>query len=312
MPRNPYIRDVPREQQLINDINAEVIRAMGRNVYYIPRTLNNEDKLFGEDATNSFNTSYLIEMYHEDSQAFGGDGDIISKFGIEVRDKIVFRVSKRTFKQIITKEDSTIVRPKEGDLIYYPLSKTIFEITFVEHENPLYQLGELYTFVLFAETFAYNNESFNTGITDVDTDFALARKKTAQIFTMGDWTLQSGTTSQYFVGEDVFQIAGSKGSSLLFADQTAKAEVISWNSNTKELAVSNISGSFLTGTAQAILGRSSTGERYLSGTADSSFSVQINTQNEEIQGDNEEISLSIEKGDIIDFSKTDPFSDGGF
>ena len=163
MPRNPYIRDNQREQKLLEDLNVETIRSMGRDVYYIPRTLNNQDKIFGEDASSSFNSAYLIDMYHEDSQAFGGEGDIIGKFGIDVKDRASFRVARRTFMQEVTKRNSFIDRPREGDLIYYPLSGSLFEITFVEHENPLYQLGQLYSFVLFVETFAYNNEDFATG-----------------------------------------------------------------------------------------------------------------------------------------------------
>ena len=100
MPRNPYIRDNANEQNLIEDLTVEVIRAMGRDVYYIPRTLNAQDSLYGEDTLSTFENAYLLEMYHENSTAFGGEGDIVSKFGIDVRDTAAFRVAKRTFEQI--------------------------------------------------------------------------------------------------------------------------------------------------------------------------------------------------------------------
>ena len=147
MAQNPYIRDVNNEQNLLEDLNTEFIRALGRNCYYIPRTLNNYDPIYGEDATASFDQAYLIEMYMENPQSFGGDGDIVGKFGIDLRDKATFRMATRTFEREVTKRNSDIIRPREGDLIYYVLSDSLFEITFVEHENPLYQLGNLYSFL---------------------------------------------------------------------------------------------------------------------------------------------------------------------
>ena len=92
---------------------------------------------------SSFDQAYLIEMYMENPQSFGGDGDIVGKFGIDLRDKATFRIATRTFEREVTKRDATIIRPREGDLIYFALSDSLFEITFVEHENPLYQLGNL-------------------------------------------------------------------------------------------------------------------------------------------------------------------------
>tara|TARA_R110000824_G_scaffold15830_8_gene66377 strand:- start:3155 stop:3844 length:690 start_codon:yes stop_codon:yes gene_type:complete len=176
MPRNPYIRDASREQDLIESLTAETIRAMGRDVYYIPRTLNTQDHIFGEDAGASFDAAYLIEMYHEGATSFGGEGDIIGKFGIDVKDRASFRVAIKTFTDLVTKRNGDVCRPNEGDLIYYPLSGTLFEITFVEHESPLYQLGRLYSWVLFVETFAYNNEDFTTGVCEIDECFEGLRK----------------------------------------------------------------------------------------------------------------------------------------
>ena len=126
MPRNPYIRDVQSEQELLEDLNVETIRAMVRDVYYLPRTLNNQDKILGEDPTASFDRAYLIDIYHEDAQAFGGEGDIIGKFGIDVKDRASFRIARRTFLQEVTKRDSELNRPKEGDLIYYPVFVTTY------------------------------------------------------------------------------------------------------------------------------------------------------------------------------------------
>ena len=104
MPKSPYFKDVPNEQNLLENLTVETIRAMGRDVYYIPRTLSgDEDKIFGEDTSATFKTAHLIEMYHEDATAFGGEGDIVGKFGIDVKDRAIFRVARRTFNELVTK-----------------------------------------------------------------------------------------------------------------------------------------------------------------------------------------------------------------
>ena len=322
MPRNPYIRDVQSEQELLEDLNVETIRAMGRDVYYLPRTLNNQDKIFGEDPTASFDRAYLIDVYHEDVQAFGGEGDVIGKFGIDVKDRASFRIARRTFMQEVTKRDSEIDRPKEGDLIYYPLSDTLFEITFVEHEDPLYQLGALYSFVIFTETFAYNNEEFDTGICEIDDCFAAARKQRAQVFTMGEWSGVAGTTSNYFEGEEVYQVGGTYGTPAIYGNATATAQVIEWDPNSLELTVGNVSGEFMPTLGgieivfNTIKGKDSNAERLLPeqepGHTAADFFTQINVQSHVLEGDNEELNLEADKEDLIDFSDKDPFSEGEY
>ena len=168
MAKSPYIRDVLREQNLIEDLYAETINHMGRDVYYIPRTLRSQDKIFGEDSRSAFNRAYLIDMYLSNVQGFEGAGDIISKFGIEVKDRATLIVAKRTFEQLVTSRDSTITRPNEGDLIYFPMNKKLFEIQFVEHESLFYPTGTLPVYDLRCELFAYNQQEINTGIPEID------------------------------------------------------------------------------------------------------------------------------------------------
>jgi len=311
MAQNPYIRDVNNEQNLLEDLNAEFIRALGRNCYYIPRTLNNYDPIYGEDATASFDQAYLIEMYMENPQSFGGDGDIVGKFGIDLRDKATFRVATRTFEREVTKRNSDIIRPREGDLIYFVLSDSLFEITFVEHENPLYQLGNLYSFLAFTELFAYNNEDFNTGICQIDECFERQRKERAQTITVGSATGVENTTDEYMDGETIFQVGGTYGTFATIDKATATAEVIEWNSTSNELVIGNVSGSFLIGEDTSIKGLESNAERFAGSTGNADFFNQINTEDETLQGDNEEIDLEIRKDNLIDFSLDDPFSGGG-
>lgn len=169
MARNPYFREnISTEQDLVEDLTVEIIKTMGVDMIYVPRSMVNKDTLFGEDTSSTFDDGYPVEMYIKSVDGFEGQGDILSKFGIEIRDKITLIVSRKRFnEEVLLHEDFT--RPREGDLIYFPLSKGIFEINFVEHENPFYQLGSLYTYRLDCELFTYNQEDFSTGITNVDT-----------------------------------------------------------------------------------------------------------------------------------------------
>lgn len=135
----------------------------GVDVVYIPRSEFNNDELLGESIISKFEEQYTIEMYLESVDGFGGQGDLMSKFGLQIKDNADFILSKRRFDDVIG-----LSRPKEGDLIYFPLSKGLFEINFVEHENPFYQLGKLHTYKLTCELFTYSNETFETGLLDID------------------------------------------------------------------------------------------------------------------------------------------------
>lgn len=165
MATNHYIESFKRksEQGLLNDIFRECIQFNGYDVMYLPRDLVNEDYLYGEDTISQFNSAFEIEMYIQSIDGFGGEGDFISRFGFEIRDELEVIVHRDRFT------DATgIENPKEGDLIYFPLSKGIFEIKFVEDEQPFFQLGKNYTFVLTCEIFEYSQEVLDTGIVDVD------------------------------------------------------------------------------------------------------------------------------------------------
>jgi len=151
------------EQNLIDDLVVETIKIHGLNFYYIPRELANQPNIFGDDPTSSFRQHFIIEMFIESVDGFEGDGDYIGKFGLEIRDSAKFVVSKKRFKNITGKD-----RPFEGDLIFFPLNNKLFEIKFVEHENPFYQLGKNYVYSLSVELFQYSEEIINTQIKDID------------------------------------------------------------------------------------------------------------------------------------------------
>lgn len=157
-----------QEQTLIEDLVIESIQIHGQDVLYIPRTSVNEDYLFGEDTMSAFNSYHTIEMYIKSIDGFDGDGDIMAKFGIEIRDQVSLVVSKSRFTDEIANNNTDITIPRKGDLIYFPLSGGLFEISFVEIENPFYQLGKLYTYDLTCDLFDYSQEDINTGNTEVD------------------------------------------------------------------------------------------------------------------------------------------------
>ena len=170
MPTNVFFNNFASsmEQYLIEDLVIESIRIYGQDVYYINRTLGAEDRVLREDDLPAFDNAWLIEMYIKNVEGFEGDGDFLSKFGLEIRDEITFTVAKRVFEREIT-VNTAKNNPYVGDLIYFPLNRKIFEVKFVEHEAIFYQMGALQTYDLRCELFEYSGETFSTGITDIDT-----------------------------------------------------------------------------------------------------------------------------------------------
>ena len=155
------------EQNLIEDLIIESIRIFGLDVWYMPRTLGAVDDLLNEDDLSSFNDAFMIEMYVKNVEGFEGDGDFLSKFGLQIRASMTLTISMRKFLQDVARFNEA-VRPKEGDLIYFPLNRKIFEIKHVEHESIFYQMGALQTYDLRVELFEFSNEVFNTGIPEID------------------------------------------------------------------------------------------------------------------------------------------------
>lgn len=155
------------EQRLIEDLIIESIRIYGIDVWYLPRTLGALDDLLNEDDLPMFNSAYMVEMYVKNVEGFQGDGDFLSKFGLQIRDSMTMTMAMRKFYEDVANY-SEEVRPKEGDLLYFPLNRKIFEIKHVEHEAIFYQMGSLQTYDFRVELFEYSNERFNTGVEEVD------------------------------------------------------------------------------------------------------------------------------------------------
>lgn len=162
------------EQNLIEDLTIETLKIYGHDILYMPRTLVNRDTIFDESALSKFTQAYHLEMYMEPVEGFEGEGDLFQKFGIEIRDSANFVVSKRRWEQQVEQAKKyggsfqLDVRPAEGDLLYFPMTKSLFEIKFVEHQNPFYQVGKLHTYRLQCELFEYSSEQLDTGNAEID------------------------------------------------------------------------------------------------------------------------------------------------
>lgn len=158
------------EQLLMEDIIIECLKIYGFDVYYIPRKSINEDEVLGEDTLNKFEHSYPLEMYLSNVMGFEGEGDLLTKFGVEIRDTANFIVSKRRWEEVVAKEGNVQLsnRPAEGDVLFFPLTKSYFEIRRVETKDPFFQVGKLYVFKLECELMQFSSERFETGDGEID------------------------------------------------------------------------------------------------------------------------------------------------
>ena len=157
------------EQNLVQDLVDEQIKLFGADVFYLPR-VSLKDKTLGEVIQSEFNQSYMIEMMLVNVEGFGAGSEFVSKFGLRITDEITFVVSRRRWEQSANPALNLSVegRPNEGDLIYYPLTEDIYEIKYVEREQPFFQLGKQYFYILTAELYEQGADKFDTGIDDID------------------------------------------------------------------------------------------------------------------------------------------------
>lgn len=177
------------EQALIEDLITESIKVYGHDVYYIKRDFKTmsaveknesgfdtiyetKDDILNEDDSPTYSLNVMIDMYIKNVDGFEGDGDFLSKFGLEIRDEITFTVSKRNW-ELEASPNLGLHNPTVGDLIYFPLNKKVFKVAFVEHEAIFYQLGSLQTYDIRCELYEYSNEVFSTGIAEIDDKYNL-------------------------------------------------------------------------------------------------------------------------------------------
>lgn len=220
MPTNVFFNHaVNTEQMLYEDLVVESLRMYGHDCFYLPREIVEEDSILGEDVQSTFGDAYGVEMYIENTDGFEGEGDLMSKFGVQIKDQATFVISLRSWERFISLDSNlaTSLRPNEGDLIYFPLSGAMFEIKFVEHEDPFYQVGKLFVFKMQCELFEYAGEDFDTG-----TSADLVELESAYTVEL---TLKNTGSGNYLVNENITKASAVVG------------EVVSWNSATRKLVI---------------------------------------------------------------------------
>ena len=202
MPTNVYFdTGTTREQHLYEDLIIEQLRIYGQDVYYIPRKLLGEDKVFSEDTASKFEDAYLIEMYMDNIDGYEGEKELMSKFGLDIQDDATFTVARRRWEQFVSVDNNIIEssRPNEGDLIYWAKGSKLFEITFVDKDDPFYQVHNLPTYKLKCKTFEYGSEALDTGISEID---AIEDANSLNQLSHQMTTEQSGTFNEGFRLED--------------------------------------------------------------------------------------------------------------
>ena len=283
MPTNVFFNHaVSTEQQLYEDLVVESLRLYGHEVFYLPREVVEEDTILNEDVQSKYGDAYSVEMYIENTDGFEGEGDLMSKFGIQIRDQATFVISLRTWERFISLDSNlaTSFRPNEGDLIYFPLSGSMFEIKFVEHEDPFYQVGKLFVFKLQCELFEYSQEDFDTGIGDID----LIEDEQAYTTVM---TMASGNGQNYVVNENITKSG------------TVVGEVVAWNNITSKLTIKDVTTTLAT--TDVLVGATSTAQYTINSIDDRMvFSNDASAQNKDFED---------QDSNYLDLSEVNPFGE---
>ena len=303
---------VKSEQDLYEDLVTESIKVFGQDVIYIPRTRISEDALLNEEFSE-FTAAYPIEMYLESAEGFEGDGNLLGKFGLEIRDQADFVVTKRRWDSVVgvNVNDANLGytekgKPAEGDLIYMTLTQRLFEIRYVEPKNPFYQLGDLPTYTMTAELFEYNDQHFDTGYDEID---AIEWNNA----TSYSYVLTTSTNS-YKLGEEVKQWTGTNDTASPAQPINVVGYVAGWDGDNNRITIisphqsTNGDGTFMQFSVQAAANRKLVGTE--SGTSLNIVTDETTTitqYNTDPFADNDEFEVAGD--DVIDFTESNPFGD---
>lgn len=158
------------ESLLYEDIIIECMKIYGHDIYYLPRQTVSPDVILNEDTLNNYPFAYALEMYMTNVQGFEGEGDLLTKFGVEVRDTATFIVARRRWEDVVAKDGYSQLtsRPAEGDIVFFPRTNSFFEIRKVTSDEPFFQVNKLYVYTLECELMQYSSEEISTGLNDID------------------------------------------------------------------------------------------------------------------------------------------------
>ena len=293
MATNPYFsQSVSSEQGLYEDIVIESLKMFGQDVYYLPRTIVNEDTIFGDDVPSKFSSSHKVEMYIENVEGFDGEGDLFTKFGVEIRDQATFIIARKRWGDLQRNSSSvSSIRPNEGDLIYLPLTNKLFQVMHVEHEQPFYALSNLPTYKMRCELFEYSDEDLDTGIDaiqEIEENYAYTYSLTLDsALTAGSWS----------VGDNVKQT---------LADGTIMSGEVSAYSDSDKIVhlvhVGANDGAFHNfATNRSLITADSSGQALVTAIAEVN-KLSANEQNDDFNTTATDMSF-------LDFSETNPFGD---
>lgn len=289
---NPYFRrNNVGEQNLLESLTTEAIKIHGHEMIYLPRETVTEDKILGEEVSK-FKDANRIEMYMENAEGFDGESDM-TRFGLDIRENCTFIVSKRRFLEVMSHNPTIrdLGRPREGDIIYFDYPFNMFEIKFVEHDNPFYPLGQRYSFKLYCEAFKYTQEEIDTGESDMD-DIVKAVAKYQKRLTI------TSSAEAFTVGEEVY--AGSVSS----PHALGRIDSVTNTAGGIYYMVVNVQqGNFEIG--DTVIGKTSGASSTITDITD----TDTRTTNSNIQ-DNEALDLEVNRDKIFDFTEKDPFSEG--
>jgi hypothetical protein len=288
MPTSPYFPDYysgySGEQNLVQDLADEQIKLFGTDIYYLPRTLLTENTL-DDIIYSKFKEQFQIEMYLQNVEGFG-QSEFISKFGLKVTDEIKFIVSQRRWIQEATaNEYKSIIRPLEGDLLFFPLTKDLYEIKFVEVEAVFHQFGKLQFYQITAEIYEMGNQNIETGIGDID---------------LIDNILKPAIDVVVMLGEDDEEINYQVGETITGSVTGVTARVAKWNLETRTLTVVNRTGTFIED------------EILVGADSEANWIVEsFNTMEDPNTEYDQNKYIQDESDDILDFSEKNPFGEYG-
>jgi len=309
MGRNVFFSQaVKSEQNLYEDLIIESLQIYGQETYYLPREILDTDNILGEDTASKYDDAYMIEAYIDNPEGFEGGGDLFQKFGIEIRDECVFTISKRRWESSVGTSQG-ISKPNEGDIIYLPLSNSYFEITYVDSKTPFYQLSNLPVYKLTCALYEYNDEAFDTGITDIDS-------------VAGNWAygldikiLDTAMTGGFLVGEILSQTLDDTTTPDVTVYGTMQS--IEIGDGFKIYKLTNIGATGTTDVkdfnlAKAIVGLSSGAE---ASSIDTIY--QIDDANPDTNHvfpndrQSQNVAFEVEADEFLDFSEANPFGEPG-
>ncbi len=304
MPRSVYFSQAVRsEQNLYEDLIIESLKIFGQDVYYIPRTLVSRDNILGEDAASKFDDAYLIEAYIENTDGFEGAGDLYQKFGLEIRDEATFIISRRQWQNLVGIWNNVVEtnKPQEGDLIFLPMSNSFFEISFVEDEQPFYQLSNLPVYKMQCSLFEYNEEDFDTGVNAIDV------VQGQQSYQVG-MNVSTSNNNHFILGETVTQVISTNPAISVYGEIQTLTKL---SDIATEISVSNIgvTGSteakdFIVSNSLGLVGSESNITCHIAKINDvadaEAFPSDDQAQN---------YAFEIEADGFLDFTETNPFGD---